>query len=132
MFGDIDHVGVAVKDLDKALKLYSEKLGLGLESVVVNERDGVRIALLRVGNNAIELLEPSSPDSLLVRFLERRGEGVHHVCMRVSNIEEAMGRLREDGIRLVDETPRTSPFGGRIAFVHPKSTHGALIELYEE
>lgn len=132
MFEDMAHVGIAVKDLDEALKLYSERLGLRPERVVVNERDEVRIALLRLGNNAIELLEPSSPTSLLVRFLERRGEGIHHICLRVSDIEEAMGRLREAGVSLVDEAPRESPFGGRIAFVHPKSTHGVLIELYEE
>ncbi len=132
MFDEIAHVGVAVKSLDEAVRFYTEKLGMRAKGEWNNERDKVRIALLDIGNADLELLAPSSPDSLLVKFLERRGEGIHHICVKVSDIEEALRRMRSEGIQLVDETPRVSPFGGKIAFVHPKSTHGVLIELYQD
>ena len=90
---------------------------------------GVRIAFLPVGDTEIELLEPTSPDSPVARFLARRGEGLHHICLEVNDLEAALKRLKAQGIRLIDETPRDGGLGKRIAFVHPRGLHGVLLEL---
>jgi methylmalonyl-CoA/ethylmalonyl-CoA epimerase len=125
----IAHIGVAVPDLGAALAFYRDVLGL--EPRPLATADGARIASLPFGDSDIELLEPVAPDSPVARFLERRGPGIHHVCLRVPDLDAALARCRDLGYRLVDEVPRAGAHGHRIAFLHPKSTAGILIELTE-
>lgn len=125
-------MGVAVKSLDEAIITYSRALGLTLKNIGVNPDDKVKIAFLEAGAASIELLESTSPDGVVARFIERRGEGIHHICFRVESLENAMRMMMAWGVQLIDEKPRTSASGTRMAFVHPKSTHGVLIELVEE
>lgn len=127
----IDHIGVAVKDLGKALELYESILGLKATGVEVVEEQKVKVAFLPVGESKVELLESTSPDGPIARFIEKNGEGVQHVAFRVDNLEQALEELKEKGIRLIDEKPRRGAGGARIAFLHPKSTFGMLIELCE-
>lgn len=125
----IAHVGVAVPDLDAALRFYRDVLGLSplpAESV-----DGATIVSIRFGESAVELLTPSDPASPIARFLERRGPGIHHLCFRVPDLDAALAACREAGYRLIDEAPRTGTGGRRIAFIHPKATAGVLLELTE-
>lgn len=125
----IAHIGVAVPDLDAALAFYRDVLGLepGAPEIV----DGATIVGLPFGDSQIELLSPISTDSPVAKFLERRGPGIHHICIRVPNLDEALQRCRERGYRLVDDRPRAGHGGHRIAFLHPKSTAGILLELTE-
>jgi methylmalonyl-CoA epimerase len=125
----IAHVGVAVADLAEALAFYRDVLGLapGASETV----DGATIVSLPFGGSQIELLQPVTPDSPVARFLERRGPGIHHICLRVPDLDTALARCRDLGYRLVDERPRTGHGGHRIAFLHPKSTAGILLELTE-
>ncbi|TFG48912.1 MAG: methylmalonyl-CoA epimerase [Gemmatimonadales bacterium] len=125
----IAHIGVAVESIDAALSFYRDILGL--EPGAPEEADGARIVSLPFGASDVELLEPKSPDSPIARFLARRGPGIHHICYRVVDLDQALASCRERGYRLVDETPRTGAGGHRIAFVHPKSSSGILIELTE-
>lgn len=125
----IAHVGIAVADLDEALTFYRDVLGIAPEPV--ETADGARIAVLPLGEAAVELLEPAEPESPIARFLARRGAGIHHICYRVPDLEEALARCRRHGYRLIDDTPRQGAGGRRIAFVHPRATHGVLIELTE-
>ena len=129
MITKVDHIGVAVENLDEALKLYQEGLGIQPSALEEVADQGVRIAFLPVGDTEIELLEPTSPDSPVARFLARRGEGLHHICLEVNDLEAALKRLKAQGIRLIDETPRDGGLGKRIAFVHPHGLHGVLLEL---
>jgi methylmalonyl-CoA/ethylmalonyl-CoA epimerase len=131
MFGRIDHIGVAVDDLDEAVSLYSERLGLPVEHRETVEEQGVEAVLLGVGESHVELLRPLSPDSAVGRFLERNGPGLHHVAYGTDDIASALDAVREAGLRLIDEQPRTGIRGSRVAFVHPKSTGGVLTELVE-
>ncbi|PTX52211.1 methylmalonyl-CoA epimerase [Melghirimyces profundicolus] len=127
----IDHVGIAVRSLDEAVPLYRDILGLkylGEESV---ESEQVRIAFFRLGETRIELLEPLSADSPIAGFLEKRGEGIHHIALKVDGIEEKLEGLTETGIRLIHERPKRGAEGSRVAFIHPKSTRGVLYELCE-
>jgi methylmalonyl-CoA epimerase len=130
--GRLDHVGVAVRSLEEALRPFRDGLGLdvGGREEVASER--VRVAFLPVGETRLELLEPTAPDSAIARFLERRGEGVHHLCFEVDDLEQALARLRKQGVPLVDETPRPGAGGCRVAFVHPRGTAGVLVELKEK
>lgn len=125
----IAHIGVAVADLDAALTFYRDVLALtpGAPEIV----DGARIVSLPFGESQIELLTPVAADSPVAKFLERRGPGIHHVCLRVPDLDAALDRCRELGYRLVDEQPRVGHGGHRIAFLHPKSTAGILLELTE-
>lgn len=125
----IAHIGVAVPDITAALAFYRDILGL--EPHPLETADGARIASLPLGGPEVELLEPITPDGPIARFLERRGPGIHHVCYRVPDLDQALALCRERGYRLVDEVPRTGAHGHRIAFVHPKATAGILIELTE-
>lgn len=127
----IDHIGIAVRSLDEALTFFSDALGLECTGREVVADQGVRVALLPVGESRLELLEPTAEDSPVGRFLSKRGEGIHHICLTVDNIEVALADLRARNIRLVDETPRCGVEGRKIAFLHPASTHGVLIELVE-
>lgn len=125
----IAHIGIAVQDLGDALRFYRDVLGLSPHPA--ETADGATIVSLPFGESAVELLEPHDPESPIARFLERRGPGIHHVCYRVSNLDAALASARAAGYRLVDETPRLGAGGCRIAFLHPKSTAGTLIELTE-
>ena len=125
----IAHVGVAVPDLDAALPFYRDILGLTPRAPEV--ADGATIISLSLGESDIELLAPRSPESPVAKFLAKRGPGIHHICYRVDDLTAALDRCRAAGYQLVDETPRTGAHGKRIAFVHPKSTAGILLELTE-
>jgi methylmalonyl-CoA epimerase len=127
----IDHIGIAVKSLAEALKIYEQAMGLKLVGYDEVDDQGVRVAMLTVGESRIELLEPTRPDSPVDKFMTKRGEGIHHIAVRVDNIEEALERLKTAGVRLIDEKPRRGAHNTRIAFVHPSSTHGVLMELVE-
>ena len=129
MVTKLDHIGVAVEGLAQALKPYQEGLGITPSAIEEVADQGVRIAFLPVGDSEIELLEPTSPDSPVARFLEKRGEGLHHICLEVDDLEATLSRLKAQGVRLIDETPRPGGQGKRIAFVHPHGLHGVLLEL---
>ncbi len=125
----LDHLGVAIRDLDAALPLYHDLLGLKLLSTETIESDQVRVAVLEFGSGHLELLEPTSPDSPVARFIEKRGPGLHHVALRVNDCEIALKALQEAGVTLIDSKPRIGAGGKLIGFVHPKSTGGVLLEL---
>jgi methylmalonyl-CoA epimerase len=131
MITRIDHIGVVVSDIEEALKVYQQALGLSLAKIQERPDQAVTIAFLPAGESEIELVQPVTSDSGVAKFLQKRGEGIHHLCLEVDDIEEALAKLREKGLQLIDEMPRTGPEGERFAFIHPKSTHGVLIELYE-
>jgi len=132
MFTGMDHVGVAVKNLDEAIKLYRDVLGFKLHGIHTLTERRVKVAFFSTGGETnIELLEPASSDSSIAKFLESRGEGIHHFAVKVKNIEAVLGELKKSGVTLIDETPKTGAEGSRIAFVHPKSTKGVLLELCE-
>ena len=127
----IDHIGIAVKSIEEALKFYSERLGLKSREVVEVQEQRVKVIALQIGESKIELLESTSPDSPIAKFLKMRGEGIHHIAFEVTDIEKRLKELKEKGIRLIDESPRLGAHNTRIAFIHPKSTQGVLIELVE-
>ncbi|MGH7538827.1 MAG: methylmalonyl-CoA epimerase [Gemmatimonadales bacterium] len=123
------HVGIAVPRIADALPFYRDVLGLAPGHPEV--ADGATIVSLQFGDVDVELLEPSEPDGPIAKFLARRGSGIHHVCYRVADLDEALARCRAAGYRLVDQTPRRGAGGRRIAFVHPSATAGILLELTE-
>ncbi|MHA1907034.1 MAG: methylmalonyl-CoA epimerase [Candidatus Thorarchaeota archaeon] len=128
----IDHIGIAVKSIDEALPYYRDVLGLEFTGTEVVEEQKVRVAFLKIGESKIELLEPTSDDSPIAKFIEKRGGGVHHIAVRVDAIDEDMARHRENEVRLIDNEPRVGAHKMRIAFIHPKSTSGVLLELCQE
>jgi len=125
----LDHIGIAVGDLAQALAFYRDALGLEVEPPEEVPSQRVRAHFVPVGEARLELLEPTAPDSPIAKFIEKRGPGVHHVTLRVDDLREALGRLKARGVRLIDEAPRDGAEGSLIAFVHPASTHGVLVEL---
>lgn len=125
----LDHIGIAVRSLEQT-KIY-EALGLTVDHVETVETQRVRTAFLSLGDSNLELLEPTSPDSPIARFIEKRGEGIHHICFRVDNIEEHLARLKAAGYRLINEAPVPGAHGCRVAFLHPSAGNGVLIELSE-
>ena len=127
----IDHIGIAVKSLADAVKVYQQAMGLDVSGYDQVDDQGVRVAMLPIGESRIELLEPIRPDSPIEKFMANRGEGIHHIAVKVDNIEAALARLKDSGARLIDSTPRIGAHNTRIAFVHPASTHGVLLELVE-
>ena len=131
MFGRIDHIGVAVDDLEEAVSLYSERLGMPVQHRETVEQQGVEAVLLGVGQSHVELLRPLAPDTAVGRFLERSGPGLHHVAYGTDDIEAALQGVRAAGLALIDEQPRTGIRGSRVAFVHPSSTGGVLTELVQ-
>ena len=131
MFGRIDHVGVAVEDLDQAIALYRERFGMTEQHRETVEEFGVEAVLLEVGEGHVELLEPLSEESAIGRFLARNGPGVHHVAYQTDDIEATLERVRRAGVEAIDEQPRTGIRGSRVAFLHPRSTGGVLTELVE-
>jgi methylmalonyl-CoA/ethylmalonyl-CoA epimerase len=131
MLSAIDHIGVAVPSIEKALPHYRDALGMTLVHRETVDEQGVDAALLDVGESHVELIEPLSPDSGVGRFIAQRGAGLHHVAYRVDNIEAALEGCRSAGMRLIDETPRTGIRGSRVAFLHPTSTGGVLTEIVQ-
>jgi len=127
----IDHIGIAVKSLDDAIKVYEHAMGLKVSGFDQVDEQGVRVAMLNIGESHIELLEPTGPESPIEKFMAKRGEGIHHIALRVQNIEESLERLRAAGVRLIDSVPRRGAHNTRIAFIHPSSTHGVLLELVQ-
>ncbi len=127
----LDHVGFAVRDLDEAIAFYARTFGLPLVHEEVNEEQGVREAMLQVGDSRIQLLAPLRADSAIGKFLERSGEGIQQVAFRVSDVEVAAQRLRDAGLRLLYDAPRRGTAGSLINFVHPKDCGGVLVELVE-
>lgn len=128
----VDHIGIAVKNLAEAKKFYVEKLGMThLPEDEVVEQQKVKVSFFPCGESEIELLESTADDGPIAKFIEKNGEGIQHVALRVDNIENALAQLKEKGVRLIDETPRYGAGGASIAFVHPKSTGGILLELSE-
>ncbi|BAF59544.1 MAG: methylmalonyl-CoA epimerase [Pelotomaculum sp.] len=131
MIKKIDHIGIAVRDLAEALKLYEGLLGLKSIGTEVVEEQKVKVAFLPTGDSEVELLESTTPDGPIAKFIEKNGEGIQHIAFRVDNIEQRLAELKEKGVRLIDEKPRRGAGGAKIAFLHPKSTFGVLIELSE-
>nr|WP_165859413.1 methylmalonyl-CoA epimerase [Desulfofundulus salinum] len=127
----IDHIGIAVKDLAKAIEFYEGLLGLKVTGTEVVEEQKVKVAFLPTGDSEVELLESTTPDGPIARFIEKNGEGIQHIAFRVENLEQALEELKAKGVRLIDEKPRLGAGGARIAFLHPKSTFGTLVELCE-
>ncbi|MGH9907460.1 MAG: methylmalonyl-CoA epimerase [Pyrinomonadaceae bacterium] len=128
---NIDHIGIATSQLKEATAVWRETLGLELHSTEEVVEQGVRVAMLPIGNTHIELLEPLSQDSPVGRFLQKRGPGLHHIAIRVDDIQAALERFKQKGARLIDETPRLGAGGCLIAFIHPASTNGVLLELVQ-
>lgn len=125
----LDHIAVAVANLEEAIQFYEKALGLPLICIETVEQQGVRVAKLDAGNTHIELLEPLSPDTPVGKFLAQRGAGLHHICLGVSDIDEDLDKLKEQQVRLIDNEPKIGAEGAKIAFVHPKATGGVLMEL---
>lgn len=130
MIRKIDHIGVAVKNLNEAIETY-KMLGFEVEEIEEVAEQKVRVAMLPTGESRIELLEATSPESAIAKFVEKRGEGIHHIAVNVENIEEALKKAKDAGLKLIDEKPRIGAGGKKVAFVHPKSTHGVLLEFVE-
>ncbi|MCK5391294.1 MAG: methylmalonyl-CoA epimerase [Deltaproteobacteria bacterium] len=127
------HVAIAVKDLSAVEEVYKTALGLRVEHREVVEDQGVNTSMLvpKDGGTAIELLEPLDENSPISKFLDKRGEGIHHICFKVDDIEAVLERLKKQGVRLIDETPRPGAYNSRVAFIHPKAMNGVLVELSE-
>lgn len=128
----LDHVGIAVADVDEALAFYREALGLEVTGVETVASQQVRARFVAAGGATLELLEATAETSPIARFVARRGPGLHHVTLRVDDLAAALARLRAHGARLIDETPRAGAEGALVAFVHPSSAHGVLVELKQE
>lgn len=128
----IDHLGIAVRSLDEALRFYKDLLGLEVACTETVEDQGVQVAMLPIGESRVELLEPTSPNSPVAKFLEKRGSGIHHICVEVDDINQTLAQLKAAGTQLIDEQPRRGAGGHLIAFVHPKSTSGVLMELVQK
>jgi methylmalonyl-CoA/ethylmalonyl-CoA epimerase len=129
MLQQIDHIGIAVQNLDETVAFYRQVMGL--EVSATETLDGMKIAFLRIGDSELELLEDLTPDGAIARHIAKRGEGLQHVAYRVDNIEQALAEMRAKGLKLIDEQPRPGARNARVAFLHPKSTRGVLIEFVE-
>ena len=124
----LDHIGIAVRSIDEAKKFWVDQLGMKITHIEEVPEQKVRVAMLDAG---IELLEPTSPDSPVAKFIEKRGEGLHHVTLQTGNLADRLKALKAAGVNLIDEKPRIGAGGAGIAFLHPKSAHGVLVELCE-
>jgi len=131
MIKQINHIAIVVEDLQSALGFWRDALGLPLQKTEENPGEAVDIAFLPVGNSEIELLQPTDADSGIGKYLAKKGQGMHHVCIEVDDIDAVIARLLDHGVEMINESPRTRPEGTRYAFVHPKSAFGVLVELYE-
>jgi methylmalonyl-CoA/ethylmalonyl-CoA epimerase len=125
----IDHLGIAVNSIEEGRRFWTDVLGLPFEGAETVASQKVTTAFFPVGESEVELLESTAPDGPVAKYIEKRGEGIQHIAFRVENIEEALAELKAKGVRLIDETPRMGAGGARIAFLHPKSTSGVLVEL---
>ncbi|MDQ3713412.1 MAG: methylmalonyl-CoA epimerase [Acidobacteriota bacterium] len=128
----INHLGIATDGIDEALKFWQDALGLENVHTETVEDQKVRVAMLPIGDTRIELLEATSADSPIAKFLEKRGGGIHHIAVEVENIQESLMKLKKEGARLIDEKPRVGAEGCLIAFVHPSSSNGVLLELIQK
>ena len=131
MVEKIDHIGIAVKSIRETSELLSNILGLKVAGEEIVEEQKVKVAFLSLGDSELELLESTSPEGPIARFIKKKGEGIQHIAFRVNNIEEVLEKLKKEGVRLIDEKPRYGAGGAKIAFLHPKSTNGILVELCE-
>lgn len=131
MIEKIDHIGIAVSSIEDVLDFYEDALGLELEGTEIVEDQNVKTAFLPVGESEFELLESTSPDGPIAKFIEKKGEGIQHISLKVDDIEKALARMKEKGVKLIDKKPRYGAGGAKIAFLHPKSTNGILLELSE-
>ena len=129
MRATIDHIGIAVGDLGEALKFYRDALGLEVEAPEEVASQRVRAHFIPTGESAIELLEATADDSPIAKYVAKRGPGIHHLTLRVDDIVAVLARLKEKGVRLIDDAPRPGAHGSLVAFIHPASTHGVLVEL---
>lgn len=125
----INHIGVAVRSLDASIPFYRDTLGMVFEGTEEVAEQKVRVAFLGVGESRIELLEPTAEDSPVAKFLEKNGEGIHHIAYEVEDLQASLANLKKEGVRLIDEAPRRGAHGTQIAFLHPKATGGVLTEL---
>jgi methylmalonyl-CoA/ethylmalonyl-CoA epimerase len=132
MIKKVDHIGIAVKSLEQTLPFYTEELKLPLLGIEEVESERVKVAFLEAGETHIELLEPTSPESAIAKYIEKRGEGIHHIALGVDSIQERLNELKEKGIRLIQEEAKTGAGGSKVAFLHPKSASGVLYELCEK
>jgi len=128
----IAHLGIAVHDLEGALSFYRDSLGLAHEETVDIEERGIRIAFLRAGGVLVELMEPLNDASEISRFLEKRGAGIHHLCFEVDDIQATIDRLQTEGVQMIHTTPQIGAEGLPVAFIHPRSAHGVLVEVLEK
>lgn len=128
MLEKIDHIGIAVNSLEEAVKFY-EAMGIKPNHYEEVESQKVKVAFIKVGESNIELLEPTSPESPIAKFIEKKGEGIHHIAYAVANVEKSLKKLKEDGMKLINEEPMDGAHGKKVAFVHPKSVNGVLTEL---
>lgn len=129
MIQQIDHIAIAVQDIDKAARFYTEHLGLVVEGTEVVKEQKTKVAFIQVGEVRLELVQPTQDDSPVAKFLEKKGQGIHHIAVRTADIEAALEKLASEGVRLVDQKPRIGAHGAKIAFVHPKASGGVLMEL---
>jgi len=127
----IDHIGIAVNNLEESLNFYTDVLGLKCQGTEIVDEQKVKVAFLPCGDSELELLESTSPEGPIAKFIEKNGEGIQHIALQVENIEETLEYLKEKGLRLIDEKPRYGAGGAKIAFLHPKATKGILLELSE-
>lgn len=131
MFKKIDHIGVAVNNLEESLHIFKDVLGMKCSGEEEVKEQNVRVAFLPVGESEIELLESTSPDGNIAKYIEKKGEGIHHIAFEVEDLDVMLKKLQKKGVRLIDKEPRYGAGGARIAFLHPKSTNGILMELCE-
>src|SRR5918999_1235370 len=128
----LDHIGIAVRDVENALAFYRDALGLDIEEPEEVASQRVRAHFIPVGESSLELLEATAADSAIAKYVEKRGPGIHHITLRVENINAALVQLKSRGVRLVDEQPRPGAEGALVAFIHPSAAHGVLVELKEK
>jgi len=132
MLNKIDHIGIAVKSIEKAKEFYEKSLGLAPSSAESVPSQMVTAVFFKIGGSKIELLEGTSPESPITKFIEKKGEGIHHICYEVDDLEDTLSKLQKSGIQLIDKSSRVGAHGKKIAFIHPKSTNGILTELTEK
>jgi lactoylglutathione lyase/methylmalonyl-CoA/ethylmalonyl-CoA epimerase len=132
MIKKIDHIGIAVNNLEESLSFYEDALGLKVENIEEVPEQKVKVGFLDIGGVHLELLESTSSEGPVAKFIEKRGEGIHHIAILVDNIENSIESMKNKNVKLIDEVPRKGAGGSKMAFVHPKSTHGILLELYEK
>lgn len=128
---NIDHIGIAVKNIEQAGKFYTDVLGLHIEDIETVAEQKVNVAFIPITDSEVELLESVEPDGPVAKYIEKRGEGIQHIAFRVDDINQCLAELKEKGVRLIDQSPRHGAGGAKIAFIHPKETNGVLVEICE-